>query len=86
MHHASDSAAFVGGLAPHSVVLYDTILSLLREDEQDAVIVCDCTANLAISGCVWNTVGPATRRRWKFCAGCDKRSELNGWCAGAGYP
>ncbi|MGZ0172920.1 MAG: M48 family metalloprotease [Planctomycetales bacterium] len=39
MHHAGDSsAAFVGGLAPHSVVLYDTILSQLREDEQDGVI------------------------------------------------
>jgi len=39
MNFARDSvAAFVGGLAPHSVVLYDTILSQLREDEQDAVI------------------------------------------------
>ena len=39
MHHAGDSAAaFVGGLAPHSVVLYDTILSQLRDDEQDAII------------------------------------------------
>ncbi|NQV26329.1 MAG: M48 family metalloprotease, partial [Rhodopirellula sp.] len=39
MHHAGDSsAAFVGGLAPHSIVLYDTILSQLREDEQDGVI------------------------------------------------
>jgi Zn-dependent protease with chaperone function len=32
------SAAFVGGLAPFSVVLYDTVLRQLREDEQDAVI------------------------------------------------
>jgi Zn-dependent protease with chaperone function len=39
MNHASDSAAaFVGGLAPHSIVLYDTILSQLRDDEQDAII------------------------------------------------
>ena len=39
MHHAGDSAAaFVGGLAPHSVVLYNTILSQLRDDEQDAII------------------------------------------------
>lgn len=32
------SAAFVGGLAPHSIVLYDTILAQLKQDEQDAVI------------------------------------------------
>ena len=39
MNHASDSAAaFVGGLAPHSIVLYDTVLSQLRDDEQDAII------------------------------------------------
>lgn len=39
IHDARDSAAaFVGGLAPHSIVLYDTILSQLREDEQDAII------------------------------------------------
>lgn len=39
MNHARDSAAaFVGGLAPHSIVLYDTVLSQLREDEQDAII------------------------------------------------
>lgn len=39
IHDARDSAAaFVGGMAPHSIVLYDTILSQLREDEQDAVI------------------------------------------------
>lgn len=31
-------AAFVGGLAPFSVVVYDTILQRLRTDEQDAVI------------------------------------------------
>lgn len=31
-------AAFVGGLAPHSIVLYDTVLAQLKEDEQDAVI------------------------------------------------
>jgi len=39
MNHARDSAAaFVGGLAPHSIVLYDTVLAQLREDEQDAII------------------------------------------------
>ncbi len=32
------SAAFVGGLAPHSIVLYDTILAQLKHDEQDAII------------------------------------------------
>jgi Zn-dependent protease with chaperone function len=31
-------AAFVGGLAPHSIVLYDTVLAQLKEDEQDAII------------------------------------------------
>ncbi len=31
-------AAFVGGLAPFSVVVYDTVLQRLRTDEQDAVI------------------------------------------------
>lgn len=37
-HPSDSSAAFVGGLAPHSIVLYDTILSQLREDEQDGII------------------------------------------------
>ncbi|MBI1312827.1 M48 family metalloprotease [bacterium] len=31
-------AAFVGGLAPFSIVVYDTVLQQLRTDEQDAVI------------------------------------------------
>lgn len=32
------AAAFVGGLAPHSIVLYDTVLAQLKKDEQDAII------------------------------------------------
>lgn len=36
--NVDSAAAFVGGLAPHSVVLYDTVLAQLKVDEQDAVI------------------------------------------------
>ena len=42
MHRADNSvAASVGGLAPPSIVLHDTVLSQLREDEQDAMIGCE---------------------------------------------
>ena len=61
VEQARDSAAaFVGGLAPHSIVLYDTILSQLREDEQDGVIGHELGHIANRSIWVYTTVFPLT--------------------------
>lgn len=61
LNSTTDSAAaFVGGLAPHSVVLYDTVLAQLKEDEQDAVIGHELGHIANWSIWVYTTVYPLT--------------------------
>lgn len=61
LNSTTDSAAaFVGGLAPHSIVLYDTVLAQLKENEQDAIIGHELGHIANWSIWVYTTVFPLT--------------------------